>query len=81
MPYFNTGKIFLVPSFDLEAKEQERIERFLTLLDNSGVDLGFITWASAIKMFLFEALIATLIIPSSVPPFISIVLFFSLVNQ
>ena len=37
MPYFNTGKIFLIPSFDLEVKEQERIERFLTLLDNSGV--------------------------------------------
>ena len=37
MPYFNTGKIFLVPSFDLEVKEQEKIERFLTLLDNSGV--------------------------------------------
>lgn len=37
MPYFNTRKIFLVPSFDLEVKEQERIERFLTLLDNSGV--------------------------------------------
>ncbi len=34
------------------------------ILDNSGVDLGFITWASAIKMFLFEALIANLIIPS-----------------
>jgi len=37
MPYFNTGKTFLVPSFDLEAKERERIERFLALLDNSGV--------------------------------------------
>ena len=37
MPYFNTGKIFLVPSFDIEAKERERIERFLALLDNSGV--------------------------------------------
>ena len=37
MPYFNTGKIFLVPSFDIEAKERERIERFLAFLDNSGV--------------------------------------------
>lgn len=37
MPYFNTGKIFLVPSFDLEVQEQQKIERFLTLLDNSGV--------------------------------------------
>lgn len=37
MPYFNTGKMFLVPSFDLEVKEQEKIGKFLTLLDNSGV--------------------------------------------
>ena len=33
------------------------------ILDNSGVDLGLITWASAIKLFLFEALIANLILP------------------
>lgn len=37
MSYFNTRKIFLVPSFDIEVQEQEKIERFLTLLDNSGV--------------------------------------------
>ena len=37
MPYFNIGKTFLVPSFDLEVKEQEKIGRFLALLDNSGV--------------------------------------------
>ena len=30
------------------------------ILDNSGVDLGFITWGAAIKMFLFEALIANI---------------------
>ena len=35
------------------------------ILDNSGVDLGIITWGSAIKMLLFEALIANLIIPAS----------------
>lgn len=35
------------------------------VLDNSGMDLGLITWASAIKMLLFESLIANLIIPSS----------------
>ena len=29
------------------------------ILDNSGVDLGLITWGAAIKMFLFEALIAS----------------------
>lgn len=37
------------------------------ILDNSGPDLGLITWASAIKMFLFEALIANLIIPLELP--------------
>ena len=37
------------------------------VLDNSGVDLGFISWASAIKMFLFEALIANLLIPVGLP--------------
>ena len=37
MPYFNAERMFLVPSFDLEAKEQEKIGRFLALLDNSGV--------------------------------------------
>ena len=35
------------------------------VLDNSGMDLGLITWASAIKMLLFQALIANLVIPSS----------------
>ena len=33
------------------------------ILDNSGIDLGLITWSSAIKMFLFVALIANLLIP------------------
>ena len=37
------------------------------ILDNSGVDFGFITWASAIKMFLFEALIANLVLPLDLP--------------
>jgi len=33
------------------------------ILDNSGADLGFITWGAGIKLFLFEALIANLILP------------------
>jgi len=33
------------------------------ILDNSGVDLGLISWASTIKIFLFEALIANLLLP------------------
>lgn len=35
------------------------------ILDNSGVDLAFISWASYIKMFLFATLIANLIIPAN----------------
>ncbi len=45
------------------------------VLDNSGVDLGFISWASAIKMFLFEALIANLLIPVGLSLFWTIVAF------
>ena len=37
MPYFNTGKTFLVPSLDLDVKEREKMDRFLALLDGSGV--------------------------------------------
>lgn len=37
MPYFNTEKMFLVPSLDLDVKEKEKMQRFLTLLDNSNV--------------------------------------------
>lgn len=39
MPYFNIGKTFLLPSFDLDVKEQVKIGRFLQLLDDSGVDI------------------------------------------
>ena len=55
------------------------------ILDNSGVDLGFITWASAIKMFLFEALIANLLIPLelsivwTVVAFIAIILLLAII--
>ena len=37
MPYFNTERIFLVPSLDLEVQEKKKILKFLTFLDNSGV--------------------------------------------
>lgn len=43
------------------------------ILDNSGIDLGLISWASAIKMLLFESLIANLIIPVSWNPLESII--------
>lgn len=37
MPYFTSSKVFLAPSFDLEEKEQDRIDRFLTFFEDSGV--------------------------------------------
>ena len=39
VPYFNTEKSFLVPSFNIEVIKQEKMERFLTLLDNSGISV------------------------------------------
>ena len=45
------------------------------ILDNSGVDLGLITWSAGIKIFLFEALIANLIMPLSLAPMYSIIVF------
>ena len=49
------------------------------ILDNSGVDLGLITWGAAIKMFLFEALIAALIIPMGLPVWITIAAFLAII--
>ncbi len=37
MAYFTTSKIFLVPSFELEVKESEKIDKFLLFLENSDV--------------------------------------------
>ena len=45
------------------------------ILDNSGVDLGFITWGAAIKLFLFEALIANLIMPINLGEIWTVLLF------
>lgn len=45
------------------------------ILDNSGVDLAFISWASAIKLFLFEALIVNLILPINLGDFGATILF------
>ena len=50
------------------------------ILDNSGVDLGFITWASAIKLFLFEALIANLLLPLNLPLVWAVVAFLAIVS-
>ena len=48
------------------------------ILDNSGVDLGLITCASYIKMFLFTALISNLILPADLPIFIAFIAVFCL---
>jgi formate hydrogenlyase subunit 4 len=50
------------------------------VLDNSGIDLGLITWASAIKIFLFEALIANLILPLELPIIWTILVFLALTS-
>ena len=39
MGIFFDSKLFLLPSIELEAKEQAKIDKFLTLLDNSGVSI------------------------------------------
>lgn len=49
------------------------------ILDNSGADLGLITWGAAIKMFLFEALIAALILPLGLPVWSSILTFLAII--
>ena len=50
------------------------------ILDNSGPDLGFITWGAAIKMFLFEALIANLFLPHGLNDLLTIIIFLALVT-
>ncbi len=38
---FTTRKTFLIPSFDLDRKEREKIDRFLALLERSGIEKLF----------------------------------------
>ena len=49
------------------------------ILDNSGIDLAFLTWASGIKMFLISALIATVIIPFQLPYAVSLLAFLAVI--
>ena len=49
------------------------------ILDNSGIDLGLITWSAAMKMFLIGTLIAALIIPTEIPVYCSIVAFIAVI--
>lgn len=46
------------------------------ILDNSGIDLAFLSWASGIKMLLISSLAAMLLIPFSLPPVLSAALYF-----
>ena len=41
MTNFTTRKTFLLPSFDLDVKEEEKMYRFLTLLERSGISSLF----------------------------------------
>lgn len=50
------------------------------ILDNSGADLGLITWGAAIKLFIFEALIANLLLPLNLPFGWAILAFLGLVT-
>ena len=50
------------------------------ILDNSGVDLGLITWAAAIKLFIFESLIAALLLPTGLPILGAVLLFLATVT-
>lgn len=49
------------------------------ILDNSGVDLAFILYSSSLKMFIFEGLIASLLIPSNLKMFPALLLFIAVV--
>ena len=50
------------------------------ILDNSGVDLGFITLGAMIKIFLIASLIAVLIIPSGLALWLAILLFVGVIT-
>lgn len=45
------------------------------ILDNSGSDLAFLTWASGIKAVIISSLIATLLIPFDIPYVCSLILY------
>ena len=49
------------------------------VLDNSGIDLAIITWATGIKMILLSSLIANLLIPQEINIILSIFLYFAII--
>ena len=42
MPYFNIHKLFLVDNYELPLKEKEKIDKFLQILDDSGIAKFFL---------------------------------------
>ena len=50
------------------------------VLDNSGIDLAFITWGAAIKMFLIASLITVLVVPCSFPIWSSLIIFAAIIS-
>ena len=50
------------------------------VLDNSGIDLAFITWGAAIKMFLIASLITVLVVPCSFPIWSSLIIFVAIIS-
>ena len=49
------------------------------ILDNSGSDLAFLTWANGIKMLLISSLIAYMVIPSNVLDFVGVLLYLGVI--
>ena len=64
-----------VPVDDPETHLELTMIHEVMILDNSGLDLGLLTWGNAIKMMLFSSLIANLIIPVGLSLFVSSALY------
>ena len=43
MGYFTTSQLFLVPSFDLDQNEQDKLDVLLAVLEESGIGREFDT--------------------------------------
>ena len=68
---YKTFTYFAFVSYIYACRGYNKGNNTVIILDNSGIDLGLITWVSYIKMFLFTTLIANLILPANLPLLIS----------
>lgn len=68
-----------VPVDDPETHLELTMIHEVMILDNSGSDLAFLTWANSIKMLLITSLIAKMIIPSSIEEYNAMLLYFLIV--